>query len=154
MSSSFIYVFSTLHTMIWSSKLAASLPSVRNVDNASATRCFPAAGWSTSKSNLNNPKLHCASLQKKHDKFSFHVSESWSVRILKRVPLRYRRSSNTAQRIAIQSCCVVSCSRSALVKKCDHYLIAFLVLSGCSCNSTDPAWAWQSLVCRVNRPSK
>lgn len=111
-----------------SSKSLLSSTSVPGPERASAAWCWTPDRCTILKSYSDCREHHCACLPEATHKFSIHLSESLSVPSMKRVLLRYRLNSGTAQKIARRSPCIVSYARSALMIERDPYLTVFVVL--------------------------
>lgn len=71
-------------------------------------------------------------------RLGIYFNESWSVRIVKRMPFKYGRDINTNLTTARRSCRVVSCFCSAFGNDRDQYPTGLVVLLGGSRNNTHP----------------
>lgn len=100
----------------------------------------------TSKSNPKSLGCHRASFPVKSVRLRIHLMASWSVRTVKGLPSRYKRSKSTDHTIPIHSCCVVSYHYSVSVGVRDQYPIGFGPLSCCFCRRKQPAWTSHAFV--------
>lgn len=126
-----------------------SMPTVRNLDDASTARCFRLARWATSKSSSNSCERHRSSVTDAFDGSNMLFSELWLVFNLDRVHSRYGRRATTTHAMRGRFRWVVSFTSPVLVRKQNQYSIGVVILSDFSSRNIHPTWTSRASIFSV-----
>lgn len=130
----------------------ASAPLVCNLENALANWCFLPAQWTTSKRTLDKQNCHRGSRPGLSNMSKIYLNESWSVRVVSRLPSSNGQRSRTAETTARHSFSLVTYLYSPSLWKRNQYPTVFNVLSCCYQSKTHPTCKSQAPVSRVGCP--
>lgn len=111
-------------------------PSVRSLENVTASWCFISTLWTTSNLKLNSRSRQRSTLLDPSERLRIDLRKASLVLFLNSVPSGSGRRSSTAHTMARKFILVVLYSRSALVRERDQYQIGFEFLPGTSWRNT------------------